>query len=108
MSAITDLSLFIAAGLLLNVTPGADMLYVLSRGAGPARGCGGGAGDRCGLLRAQCFCGAGHERNPCGFVAGVLGAEVRWCHLPNLLGCYGTAVAALVAGTDRNEACCAA
>lgn len=33
MSAITDLSLFIAAGLLLNVTPGADMLYVLSRGA---------------------------------------------------------------------------
>ena len=33
MSGITDLSLFIAAGLLLNITPGADMLYVLSRGA---------------------------------------------------------------------------
>lgn len=40
MPAITDLSLFIAAGLLLNVTPGADMLYVLSRGAaqGPRAG----------------------------------------------------------------------
>lgn len=33
MPAITDLTLFIAAGLLLNITPGADMLYVLSRGA---------------------------------------------------------------------------
>ena len=40
MPAITDLSLFIAAGLLLNITPGADMLYVLSRGAaqGPRAG----------------------------------------------------------------------
>jgi threonine/homoserine/homoserine lactone efflux protein len=33
MFGIHDLGLFVAAGVLLNVTPGADFLYVLSRGA---------------------------------------------------------------------------
>jgi threonine/homoserine/homoserine lactone efflux protein len=37
MFGIHDLSLFIAAGLLLNVTPGPDMLYVIGRSASQGR-----------------------------------------------------------------------
>ena len=33
MAGITDLGLFVAAGLLLNITPGPDLLYVISSGA---------------------------------------------------------------------------
>ena len=33
MAGITDLGLFIVAGLLLNITPGPDLLYVISSGA---------------------------------------------------------------------------
>ena len=33
MTGIHDLALFVAAGLLLNVTPGPDMAYIAARGA---------------------------------------------------------------------------
>ena len=33
MDGVTDLGLFIAAGLLLNITPGPDLLYIASRSA---------------------------------------------------------------------------
>jgi len=34
MFGVHDLALFVASGLLLNVTPGPDTLYILSRTAG--------------------------------------------------------------------------
>jgi threonine/homoserine/homoserine lactone efflux protein len=37
MDGVTDLGLFIVAGLLLNITPGPDLLYILSRGAGQGK-----------------------------------------------------------------------
>ena len=42
MFGIHDLGLFVVSGLLLNITPGVDFLYVLGRGCGgdSARGCG--------------------------------------------------------------------
>jgi threonine/homoserine/homoserine lactone efflux protein len=48
--AITDLWMFIAAGLLLNLTPGADIAYTVSRGASQ--------GVRAGVV-AACGIGAG-------------------------------------------------
>jgi threonine/homoserine/homoserine lactone efflux protein len=33
MTGVHDLALFVAAGLLLNVTPGPDMAYIAARGA---------------------------------------------------------------------------
>jgi threonine/homoserine/homoserine lactone efflux protein len=33
MSGIHDLPLFVAAGLILNVTPGSDLAYIAARGA---------------------------------------------------------------------------
>lgn len=33
MSGVTDLGLFIVAGLILNITPGPDLLYIISRSA---------------------------------------------------------------------------
>lgn len=37
MAGITDIGLFIIAGLLLNITPGPDLLYVISSGAAHGR-----------------------------------------------------------------------
>ena len=37
MTGTHDLALFVLSGLLLNVTPGADTLYILGRGAGEGR-----------------------------------------------------------------------
>ncbi|HKW81551.1 MAG TPA: LysE family translocator, partial [Casimicrobiaceae bacterium] len=32
MSGIHDMALFVASGILLNLTPGADTLYIVARG----------------------------------------------------------------------------
>ena len=52
MFGIHDLALFIASGLLLNITPGVDFLYVLGRGA--TRGFGAGVWAALGI-GAGCF-----------------------------------------------------
>jgi len=63
-----NLGMFIAAGLLLNITPGADMLFIASRSAAQ--------GPRAGIVAAL---GIG-----AGCLVHILGAPsaCRWCWQP--------------------------
>ncbi len=58
---IHDFALFVAAGLMLNLTPGPDMAYIVARGAngGFTRGLRRDDGDHCGMRRAHARGGGG-------------------------------------------------
>ena len=86
MFGIHDLGLFIAAGLLFNITPAADFLFILGRSAG----CGFGAGVRAALgVTAGCCV---------HITAAALG-------LAALLAASATAFAACAVRCTRSEAC---
>ena len=67
---IDNLYLFIAAGLLLNLTPGPDVLYIV------ANGLRGGAGHHGRLLCAHCGCSHWRERADCDACHGIHRAQV--------------------------------
>ena len=74
MPGVHDFALFVASGILLNLTPGADTLYIVTRAATPGTQSRrrSGAGHRRGLLRAHRRRGTGPVR-----AAGDVGRRVH-------------------------------
>jgi hypothetical protein len=81
-----DLAPFVISGLLLNLTPGPDTLYIVGRSTtqGWRAGVVAGARHRCRHLRAHRRRGGwafGHSR---GFVQRLHRGQDRWCGLPGV------------------------